>query len=206
MDQYHERPLLVLDLDETLIHSSLVELLDLTHSTVINDSYYNITYFVYKRPYVDELLNYCLDHFDIGIWTAASDAYAKIVVDMLFKDRKPVFVFSQKRCTPVVKNISIIIDGRIIDHREIVLIKDLSKVWRRRFDGKRYSRDSTLFVDDKRFTFERNYGNAIQVTPWYGNPKDIELYILMHYLKHIYEFKGTWRTMDKRNWKILCIQ
>lgn len=206
MDQYHERPLIVLDLDETLIHSSLVELLDLKHSIVISDSYYNISYFVYKRPHVDEFLNFCLDRFDVGIWTAAREIYAKIVVDMLFKDRKPVFIYSRKRCTPVFKNICTIIDDQIVERREIVLIKNLSKAWKRKFTGKRYLRQSTLIVDDKSYTFERNYGNAIQVIPWYGNAKDTELYILMMYLKLIYKFNGIWRTIDKRNWKEIFIK
>ena len=55
--------LLILDIDETLIYGSEIEL-ERESDFVIED------YKVYKRPYVDEFIKIVFQTFKIGIWVA----------------------------------------------------------------------------------------------------------------------------------------
>jgi RNA polymerase II subunit A small phosphatase-like protein len=65
--------LLILDLDETLIHAS---------AELIRDDYdfqvYH--YFLYKRPGLDTFLRLCAQYFRLAIWSSASDDYVNAVV------------------------------------------------------------------------------------------------------------------------------
>jgi TFIIF-interacting CTD phosphatase-like protein len=55
--------LLILDLDETLIHAAEKPLLQQANFSVYD-------YHVYKRPYLDTFLTTCLDCFDVAVWTS----------------------------------------------------------------------------------------------------------------------------------------
>jgi RNA polymerase II subunit A small phosphatase-like protein len=191
---YHERPLLILDLDETLIHASDEKLSTQTFITTIID--WNIAYYVYKRPNLKTFLDFCFEHFDVAVWTAASKSYAEEVVPLIFGDKtsKLKFIFSGERC---VKKFNPFSEYETTGFK----IKDLKKVWKRRFHGKRYSRFKTLIIDDTKTTFIRNYGNAINVIEWSGSLEDMELLRLIEYLKYLLETTIPWRSLEKRHWR-----
>lgn len=58
--------LLILDLDETLIHATAEKL-------SIQEDFLFDKYFVYKRPHLDWFLSEISKHFKVGIWSSASD-------------------------------------------------------------------------------------------------------------------------------------
>lgn len=70
-------PLIVLDLDETLIHST-TEFLGDDREILFNfrDVQTGKEYIVYKRPYADEFLQYCFANFHVGVFTAGDSEYA----------------------------------------------------------------------------------------------------------------------------------
>ena len=64
----HEK-LLILDLDETLIFATdrvLAKAPDFSTSS----------YAVYKRPHLDVFLDFCREHFRVGVWTSAGPRHA----------------------------------------------------------------------------------------------------------------------------------
>lgn len=67
--------------------------------------------------------------------------------------------------------------------------------------GRRYSKDRTLVVDDTPSCFQRNYGNAIRIEAWMGDPRDDELMLLANYLKKLLTSGGSWRRISKLNWR-----
>lgn len=68
--------LLILDIDETLLHATQEHLgRDWDFETEI--------YLVYKRLYVDEFLAFCFDNCDIAVWTSAGKDFASSIVDSL---------------------------------------------------------------------------------------------------------------------------
>ena len=72
----HAPPLLILDLDETLIHASATKVREEADFQVFH-------YFVYKRPGLATFLTTCTQHFKLAIWSSASDDYVQAVVKQI---------------------------------------------------------------------------------------------------------------------------
>jgi RNA polymerase II subunit A small phosphatase-like protein len=177
-----QRPLLVLDLDETLVHAEEKGKPFLGRSPDFTTS----DYVVYKRPHLDEFLSRMWKLYDIAVWSAAGTLYVNRVVEVIFAGQKqPVFVFSGTRTT------------RRFDHdrHEAYYIKDLKKVRKRGFDLRR-----VLIADDLELNAQRNYGNAIYVKEFNGEADDNELLLLADYLEKLAD-KPDFRTIEKRYWR-----
>lgn len=72
-----KKVLLILDLDETLIHA--------TSQKIRDDFDFQIYhYFVYKRPYLDEFIKICSENFMLAVWSSASDDYVAEIVQKIF--------------------------------------------------------------------------------------------------------------------------
>jgi RNA polymerase II subunit A small phosphatase-like protein len=86
--------LLILDLDETLIHASATKVREAADFQVFH-------YFVYKRPSLADFLTTCAQHFRLAIWSSASDDYVRAVVAQILPAGVTLeFVWSRSRCTP----------------------------------------------------------------------------------------------------------
>jgi TFIIF-interacting CTD phosphatase-like protein len=188
---YHDKPLLILDLDETLIHTSDHIIDNLEHLMTI-PIIGHTKHWVYTRPYFKEFTDYCYEHFDVAIWTAASPEYAHSILPQLFGEKytKLAFIFTGERCT-------LTSDSRCCT---VIKRKDLRKVTRRKFNGKKYNKHKMLMIDDKAYNFARNYGMGILIYEWNGNHFDIELKRLQLYLEKLLKTDGSWRFVEKRNW------
>lgn len=171
--------LLILDIDETLIHSSEKQL-DRIPDFKLDE------YFVYIRPGLEEFILSCSKLFNLAIWTASSSEYAREVIKNIFPDDLQLeFVFTGERC--LLK--------RNLDLDVIEIFKPLKKVKR-----KGYSLNHVLIVDNIAKTFKYNYGNGILVKEYLGEENDIELFLLLKYLE-IIGVEENVRVIDKRRWK-----
>ena len=66
--------LLILDLDETLIHSTYIDL-------QLNQTPYKYKFFyIYQRPFLKEFLESVSQHFDLAIWSASKTDYVKQII------------------------------------------------------------------------------------------------------------------------------
>jgi RNA polymerase II subunit A small phosphatase-like protein len=171
--------LLILDLDETLIFSSLEKLSSKEDFSVGN-------YFVYKRPNLDTFLKFIQNNFQLAVWTSSTSDYAGGIVKQLFPDKSILkFVWARERCVSKID----------IESREQYWIKDLKKVKKLGFNL-----EKVLVIDDSPEKLERNYGNHIPVIPFLGDPKDDELQRLMNFLEKIKNLDSV-RSIEKRNWR-----
>lgn len=181
-----EKPLLILDLDETLIYS-------VDKKNYLNNGYDLIIdneYFTKKRPYVDEFIQSVKEHYNLAVWTAATEDYGQIIINELFfkNNIKLEFFFSREKCIPKEKPRS------MYDYfPERYYIKDLSKI------KKLYKLEKVLMVDDLPIGLQRQYGNLIRVNSFTGNDEDQELKYLEKYLIDIKD-ELNFRTIEKRNW------
>lgn len=192
-----KKPLLVvLDLDECLIHSKAYnqdEAYDFIIPRGLNDPV--PLYGTIIRPGVDEFLDFLFksEAFTVGVWTSATSDYAKVVVDNVFgPDRQPEFVFSRERCV------------RTFDYRgniyssgrpEVMFLKDLKKV--KNHTG--FGFDRMLAVDDVPAYYVRQYSNLITVPAYWAKPEKPFFPHLMNYLKTMAALKDV-RPVDKRGW------
>lgn len=170
--------LLILDIDETLVHATEAPL-DIPHDFSFS------RYFVYKRPHLDEFIDFCMDRFDVALWTSSTAGYAAIMADELFKNKHLQFVWSRKRCTQRINN----------EDKCYIWLKKLSKVKKLGF-----RLEKILVVDDSPEKHEKNYGNLIQVRPFTGNLADTELLVLMQYLDDL-KYAENVRHIEKRLWQ-----
>ncbi len=174
-----DKKLIVLDLDETLIYAKEEEL-------SIPYDFKTSLYFVYKRPYMKEFLNFCLENFKVAVWTSSGEDYAQAIVRKLFSKNYPLeFVWARQRCIQSF-------DPESLDY---LWVKDLKKVKRRG-----YKLEQVIMIDDTPAKLRRNYGNLVRVSPFEGSQVDKELLFLMDYLKLLLKEENI-RAVEKRNWK-----
>jgi TFIIF-interacting CTD phosphatase-like protein len=173
------KPLLILDLDETLIHSSEAAL-------ATPPALQFGPYFVYLRPCLSEFLASVAQQYRLAIWSSSSVDYVTGLVPRIFPPAiAPEFVWSRTRCVPRFDP----------EWQTQYWVKDLRKVKRLGYDLSR-----TLIVDDTPQKVERNYGNAIYVRSFEGDPADEELRALAPYLNTLTTYTE-FRTLEKRNWR-----
>ncbi len=172
------RKLVILDIDETLLHASqggIDRVCDFETEL----------YFVYKRPFVDEFLSFCFANFDVAIWTAAGSEFANdIEREMIRVHGEPEFVWSSERCTPRF-------DPNAF---ETIPLKNLQKVKRRG-----YNLDQVIMVDDTPQKLAKNYGNLVRVNEYLGSVDDTELLALIKYLRYLKHVDNV-RKVEKRGW------
>lgn len=171
--------LLILDLDETLIHC--------TNKPQGRTPDFQVCHYgVYKRPGVEDFLATCSAWFDTGVWTSASADYASKIIQYLFPEPAQLqFVFTRQDC-------GLRFDYSIGMYR---IVKPLRKIKKRG-----YSLKKTLVIDDSPGTFIENNGNAILVRKYLGDKEDEELFLLLKYLETIASAKNV-RKIEKRNWR-----
>ncbi|MBX7226920.1 MAG: HAD family hydrolase [Chitinophagales bacterium] len=183
--------LLILDLDETLIHAT----------TLKNREDYDFCifdYYVYKRPYLNTFLKEVNIFYHLAIWSSASDDYVHEIVQKIFPSEVNLqFVWGRSRCTP--KRISEIDeDDRYYFHDSFshhFYTKQLKKIKRMGFQL-----EHVLIVDDSPEKVANAYGNAIYIKEFIGDSDDRELLALLKYLVKIHQ-ETNFRKIEKRNWK-----
>jgi len=152
------RKTLVLDLDETLVHSSFrpvpgpdfiisIELDGVTHRV-----------YVQKRPGVDHFLEEMGSKFEVVVFTASLDKYANPVLDILDPKGFIKIRLFREACVQHYGN----------------YVKDLSLLGRRLED--------TLIIDNSPFSYMFQPDNAIPITSWFNDKTDRELYDLVPFL------------------------
>jgi RNA polymerase II subunit A small phosphatase-like protein len=89
---------LVLDLDETLIHSSFTEVeADILLNIEVNNQKFKV--FVLKRPGVEEFLEKCYELFEVVVFTASLSSYADPLLDLLDPKKKISFRLFRESCS-----------------------------------------------------------------------------------------------------------
>lgn len=181
MTEFARRPLLIMDLDETLIYGSEVELHRQADFRVG-------PFHIYERPYLSAFLEAVSIYYDMAIWSSASPDYVDAVARQLARDEVDwQFVWSRTRCVQRLHT----------DRLEEQFSKDLKKVKRLGYDLER-----TLIVDDTRHKVARNYGNAIYVRPFEGGDNDDDLLRLRDYLIALRNAPN-FRAIEKRGWRTM---
>jgi len=174
-----EQKLLILDLDETLIYATEINL-ERDFDFVVGP------YFVYKRPYLDEFLKFCFENFEIAVWTSSTAVYAHEIIENIFDYKDPIsFVWSRERCT-----VSFDEEERVnFYEKKIVKIKPRG-----------YNLQSVIVIDDSPEKWRSSYGNLVRVKSFLGEIEDDELKHLIVYLERLNKIENI-RQFEKRNWR-----
>lgn len=152
-----QKPLLILDLDETLIHSDI----DLNWS--VHDHYLtidNTTIAINIRPFLYPFLNFCKLHFEMVIFTASCSDYADPIIDFIEQNEKYFkYRFYREHCV-FYKNL---------------YIKDLSI-----FD---VCLSRVIILDNNIFSFAHYLSNGILISSFYNDSDDYDLLSLIDFFQ-----------------------
>ena len=157
------RKTLVLDLDETLIHSAFEPFIprdDITLTMKMKDN--DIIIHVLKRPYLDEFLNIVTQKYEVVIFTASISDYANPLLDQLDPMKKISHRLFREHCTKADNGL---------------FIKDLNRLGR---DLK-----NVIIIDNNPVSFIANKANGLPILTWHSIQSDNELIKLIPLLTYL---------------------
>lgn len=166
---------LVLDLDETLVHSSFkpVAQADFIIPVEIDEKFHDV--YVLKRPGVDAFFERLNGQFEIVVFTASLDMYADPVMDKLDPLRATQHRLFREHC---------------FFHKGSY-VKDLSQLGR---DLK-----SIIILDNSPASYMFHPENAIPITSWFNDPNDTELLDLIPFLEDLKNVDDVRTVLDNSN-------
>jgi len=141
---------LVLDLDETLVHSSLTYFSSCTFIASITLEQIEYKIYVGVRPYAKEIIEALSNSYEIVIFTASIRQYAETIINFIDPNHKTARLYRES-C--IKKNAH--------------FIKDLSKLGR--------NLDQTIIVDNSPECIELQPENGIIISSWTNSKTDVEL-------------------------------
>ncbi|ORX45298.1 HAD-like protein [Hesseltinella vesiculosa] len=165
-----DRPTLVLDLDETLLHTY-------RETSGKPADYWDADYVVYAkdgrsclagnlRPGVTEFLAWASGIFEVVVWTAGHDDYAQMVCKLLDPESRLItHMLSRRTCIRMRSGAT----------GEVMYIKDLCAL------GRDLSR--TFLVDNTPHAATLNLSNLIPIETFLGDHSDTELKSLRQFLE-----------------------
>ncbi|SPN97540.1 related to nuclear envelope protein NEM1 [Cephalotrichum gorgonifer] len=169
---------LIIDLDETLIHSmskggrmSTGHMVEVRLNTTLVGAggetsigpLHPILYYVHKRPFCDDFLRRVCKWFNLVIFTASVQEYADPVIDFLEQERKFFSArYYRQHCT----------------YRQGAFIKDLSSV--------EPDLSKVMILDNSPLSYMFHQDNAIPIQGWINDPTDSDLLHLVPFLEGLH--------------------
>ena len=158
---------LILDLDETLVHSSFQPLIlnkeiikpDIFFKIFFNNKYYDIN--VYKRPFLNKFLKEMKKIFIIYVFTASIEKYAKPLLDQLDTHNCITKKLYRESCT--------LSEGKYI--------KDLKSL--------NLKLNDVIILDNNPWSYKYNKKNGLPIKSWHFDKNDNELLKIIPLLKYL---------------------
>ena len=189
------KKILVIDLDETLIHTSfpkiqnpdLVIQLDsnankkhLENNKNINSEIPNqktIEAYIRIRPGVDKFLCQISKYYDIYVYSASSKNYLNTIIKNLDKNNIIKQCYCRDDCIMYVEDYEEDFDKPNNKYKYIKDLKKINKELR-----------NIVFIDNNTISFKLQEKNGIPIKSWFDDYEDLELYKLIPILKNLSGF------------------
>jgi len=185
------KPLLVLDLDHTLLDFSSKKLIQATTDEIGDQSIKQM-----KRPFMDEFLAAAYKHYDLVVWSQTSWKWLEIkLIELgMLTNTSYKFCFVLDK-TSMFSITSTKRDGSKVKH----YVKPLQIIWSK---FQHWNESNTLHLDDLSRNFALNLQNGLKVRPYYrkSNPKDVELLGLAQFLQIVALNATDFRLIQLENW------
>nr|CCC46957.1 conserved hypothetical protein [Trypanosoma vivax Y486] len=177
MPRHNGKVSLILDLDETLVHSSLT-LQPRHYDLMLDVRVESATTRVYVafRPFMQEFLQAVAPLFEVIIFTASVSAYCNDVMNAIDPDN----ILGSLR---LFREHCSILNG--------AYVKDLSLLGR--------DLEKVVILDNSPVAYLFQPRNAIPITSWFDDSDDDELYRLIPVLRTLAEAESVYSTLDQYN-------
>ena len=171
--EFANKKTLILDLDETLVHSSFTpfEKNDIVLNVDFEGVMYNI--YVLVRPDAELFIKSVAKFFEVVIFTASISKYASPLLDILDKGKNIKHRLYRDQCT--------FING--------IYIKDLKKCNR--------SLKDLIIVDNSPIAYTFDSDNGLPIKTWIEDPDDRELMKLVPILEFLSKTKDVRKFIDQ---------
>ncbi|EME32223.1 Ubiquitin-like domain-containing CTD phosphatase 1 [Galdieria sulphuraria] len=174
-----QKRLLVLDLDNTLMHNS--------YSTTIQDAI---------RPGVHEMLSTVYPFYDICIWSQTSWRWLEAKITEMGLLLCPHYAISFVLDRLAMASVTVRKKRQLKKHS----VKPLQVVWRKFPDH--FSPQNSIHVDDLSRNFVLNPENGLKVSPYTTkDTNDRELFLLTNYLVLIAQREADFSKVNHKKWK-----
>ena len=166
---------LILDLDETLVHSSTQSPFPNQKNIILDMNTNNIKYKIYViiRPFFEKFLYEMSLCYDLYVFTASRPLYSKSLIEILDKNKVIIQVLNREHCLNIqgtsLKDLSI-------------FNKDLKDI---------------IIIDNNPVSYSLNKNNGIPILTWIDNPNDQELLKLIPILKYLSKVKDVRPIINK---------
>ena len=149
--EFTDKKTLILDLDETLVHSSFTpfEKNDIVLNVDFDGIMYNI--YVLVRPEAKNFIKNISKYFEVVTFTASLSNYASPLLDLLDSEHNIKYRLYREHCT--------FLNG--------IYIKDLKRLNRNLKD--------LIIVDNSPLAYAFHSENGLPIKTWYDDPNDVEL-------------------------------
>lgn len=151
---------LVLDLDETLVHSTLDHSADADFTFPVYFNMKEHIVYVKKRPFLHTFLERVADMFEVVIFTASQSIYAKQLLDILDPDQN---VISRR----AYRESCIFVDGCYTKDLTVLGV-DLANI---------------AIIDNSPQVFRLQVNNGIPIKSWFDDKSDCALITLLPFLE-----------------------
>jgi len=159
-DKRKGKKCLVLDLDETLVHSSFKPTeCDFTIDVEIENQVHKV--YVAKRPHVDEFMKRVGEIYEVVVFTASLAKYADPVLDLLDIHKVVDWRLFRESCSPFKGS----------------YVKDMARMGR--------PLETIMLLDNSPYCYAFNPENGIPIESWFSDKNDTELMKLLPMLEKL---------------------
>ena len=167
--EFFNKKTLILDLDETLVHSSFVPFEN--NDIVLNVEFESIIYNIYVliRPGAIEFIKKVSKLYEVVIFTASISKYALPLLDIIDEDKNIKYKLTREHCT--------FLNG--------IYIKELKKLNRDLSD--------LIILDNSPLAYSFDNDNGLPIKAWYEDKNDNELdkvYNLLEFLSKVKDVRN----------------
>ena len=173
------KKILILDLDETLVHSSTKSPFPNKKNIILNMNLKNMKYKIYViiRPFFEKFLEEMSLYYDLYIFTASMPHYSKSLIKILDKNKVIIQVLNKEHCLNI----------KGLPFKDLSIFnKDLKDI---------------IIIDNNPISYALNKNNGIPISTWIDNPNDKELLKLISILKYLSKVKDVRPIINKIKYK-----